>query len=155
MNKTTVVLLVILLGMAAAYVRFYTDLFRPKTIQIMAQVRPSRNTPLEEPGRVVTYPVTFAFDHEVKLTEVKVVGANDAASNKYPRAVWHLISDSNSVPVKALVYGQYVRGMKPKVPQARPEPLQPAVKYRLLLTAGKYKGQIDFKTQEVPGSGNQ
>jgi hypothetical protein len=151
MTKSTIVLIVVLIAMAGAYVYWFTDWFQPATIQILAQVRPARSTQPGVPGLTATYPVSFAFDRKARLTELKVVSVDDEATNKFSHAVWHLISDSNSVPTKALIYGQQIRGMKPKVPQARPEPLQPEVKYRLYVAAGKYKGQIDFKTIEVPG----
>jgi len=63
--------------------------------------------------------------------------------------VWHLISDSNSVPVKVFSYGQGIRGMKPAVAGSRAQPLETNVAYRLLVTAGKAKGQHDF---EIGGS---
>lgn len=151
MTKNTIVLIVVLAVMAGAYAYWFTDWFQPATIQILAQVRPSRSVPAGAPGYVATYPVSFAFDRKLQLTELKVVGADDEATNKFPHAVWHMISDSNSAPVKAVIYGQPLRGMKPKIPRARPEPLKPGVKYRLYATAGKYKGQVDFKTVEVAG----
>jgi hypothetical protein len=151
MTKSTILLIVILVAMACAYVYYFTDLFQPATIQILAQVRPSRGTPQGAPGYVSTYPVSFAFDNKLGLTEVKVVSVDDEKTNKYPHAVWHMISDSNSIPVQALLYGQWLKGMKSKVPHARPDPLQPDVKYRLYVRAGKFKGKVDFKTVAVPG----
>jgi hypothetical protein len=151
MTKSTIVLVLILLVMGGLYVYKFTDFFEPKNIQILAQVRPSRAVQPGAPGYTATYPVSFAFEQKFQLTEIKVVSVEDEATNKYPHAAWHLISDSNSVPIKAIVYGQWVRGMKPKVPHGRPDPLDPDVKYRLYVAAGKYKGHIDFKTVEVPG----
>jgi hypothetical protein len=151
MTKSTVVLIVILAVMAGAYAYWFTDWFRPATIQILAQVRPSRAVEPALPGMVATYPVSFAFDRKVRLTEVKVVNVEDEATNRFPHCLWHLVSDSNSVPVKAMLYGQWLRGMKPAIPRARPEQLLPEVKYRLYVAAGKFKGQKDFQTVEVPG----
>ncbi len=153
MTKSTIVLIAVLVVVAGVYVVYLTDLFQPTTIQILSQVRPIRATQPGAPGQTVTYPVSFAFDRKLKLTEVRVVNTEDEATNKFPHALWHLIADSNSVPTKAILYGQPLRGLKPKVPHARPEPLQPDVKYRLYVMAGKLKGQIDFKTVEVAGSG--
>lgn len=150
MTKSTIVLITVLVVLAAAYAYYFTDWFRTPTIQILAQIRPStRNVRTPAPGTAATYPVSFAFDRRLSLTEVKVVPADEAQTNKYAHALWHLISDSNSVPTKALVYGQPLRGMKPKVPRARPEALQPDVKYRLYVSTGKAEGHIDFKTVEV------
>lgn len=151
MRKSTIVLIVVLVAVAAAYAYWFTDWFQPPTIQILAQIRPTRSSARQQPipGQASTYPVSFAFDRRLRLTEIRVVSVEDEATNRFPHALWHLISDSNSVPTKAIVYGQPLRGMKPKVPRARPEPLQPDVKYRLYVAAGKFKGQVDFKTVEV------
>jgi hypothetical protein len=43
-------------------------------------------------------------------------------------------------------YGSYVRGMQPAVKNARPEPLQPSVKYRLVIKAEDQVAQHDFTT---------
>ena len=47
------------------------------------------------------------------------------------------------------VYGQHIRGLKPEVPGANAEPLQPDVTYRLFVTAGTAKGQHDFEVKSV------
>jgi hypothetical protein len=154
MNKSTAVYIFVLVVLAALYARFWTDWFSKPTIQILAQIRPTRNVKAT-PGLPATYPVSFAFERKFEFTEVKVVSVDDELTNKYPHPLWHLISDSNSVPRKALIYGEFIRGMKPKVPRARPEPLAPDVRYRLYLTAGKHKGKIDFKTLEATEAADQ
>ena len=40
--------------------------------------------------------------------------------------------------------------MKPEVPGARAQPLQPGVKYRLFVTDGSAKGQHDFQPVAKP-----
>jgi hypothetical protein len=149
MRKNTIVLIIVLIALAGAYAYWFTEWFLPPTVEILAQVRPSRSSRRPTPNQPTTYPVSFAFDRKLRLTEVKVVAVSDEATNKYPHALWHLITDSNSAPVKAIVYGERLRGMKPKVPRARPDPLEADVKYRLYVTAGKLKGQRDFKTIET------
>ena len=150
MTKSTIFLIVVLIAMAGAYTYWFTDWFRPGTIQILAQVRPSRATEPGPPGIVKTYPVSFAFDRDVRLTEIKVVSADEEKTNKYPHVLWHQISDSNSLPVRAIYYGQWLRGMKSAVPHARPDMLQPDVKYRLYIIAGRLTGKRDFSTVAVP-----
>ena len=54
------------------------------------------------------------------------------------------MSDSNSVPVVDFSYGDYIRGMRPAVKGATPDPLEPGVAYRLVIEAGKRKAQHDF-----------
>lgn len=151
MTKKSLVLITIAVLLGGVYVWKFTGWFKSPEIRILPQIRPpmrSRRpaTPANEPQ---VYPVTFAFDRKYQFTEIRVVAADDEKTNKYPHAVWHLISDSNSVPTKALVYGAMLRGMKPKIPRAEPEQLEPEVTYNLYLTAGKAKGQVKFKTHEI------
>jgi hypothetical protein len=151
MTKQSIWLIVVAVMLAGVYVAFFTDWFVKPRIQILPQIRPpmrgsSRTT---VPGDVPTYPVTFAFDRKYQFTEIRVVAADDEKTNKYPHAVWHMISDSNSIPVKALLYGTRLRGMKPKVPRAEPEQLEPDVNYHLYLTAGRWQGDVKFQTHEV------
>ncbi len=77
----------------------------------------------------------------------------ESIPNKYPTALWHLITDSNSVPIKALMYGQAPKGMKPAVPRTRPEALLPDVDYVLMLEAGSIKAQTNFHTAQAVASG--
>ena len=149
MTKTGIFLIVVALALGATYLYLNTDLFVPSTIHIQALVRPTRVDPTTRFDDTSVAPVSFAFDKKFSLTEVMVVKANDAKVSKFPHAFWHLISDSNSVPVKSLVYGGMApKGMKPKIPKARPEPLEPDVVYTLIVKADNYEGKIDFKTKE-------
>ena len=118
MTKTGIFLIVVALALGATYLYRNTDLFVPSTIHIQALVRPTRVDPTTRFDDTSVAPVSFAFDKKFSLTEVMVVKANDAKVSKFPHAFWHLISDSNSVPVKSLVYGGMApKGMKPKIPQ--------------------------------------
>jgi hypothetical protein len=150
MTKKSIVLIAVAVVLAAVYVAFFTDWFRHPQIQILPQIRPPSRNAKTAPGDVAVYPVTFAFDKKYQFTEIRVVAADDEKTNKFPHAVWHMISDSNSVPMKALPYGAPLRGMKPKVPRAQPEPLQPDVLYHIYLTAsGDARGEKKFMTHEL------
>ena len=149
MTKKSIVLIAVAAVLAAVYVAFFTDWFRHPQIQILPQIRPPQRNTKTAPGDVAVYPVTFAFDKKYQFTEIKVVALDDEKTNKFPHAVWHMISDSNSMPVKALVYGVNLRGMKPKVPRAQPESLVPDVTYHLYLQAGEAKGDVKFRTHEL------
>ena len=92
-------------------------------------------------------PVMFEFDRRLKLTSLKVVSLEDSLTNKYPHPLWHMISSSNSVPTKGVVYGMDVPGMRPAVNGASAEALDPQQAYRLLLEAGSLKGQHDFSLE--------
>ena len=147
MTKNGITLSVIAVILAAVYAFYFTDWLRKETIQIIPTIRPGRAVAApKDPDQVPTYPVSFAFDGKYKLTSLKVVSADDLATNKYPVPLWHLVSDSNSVPIKAVTYGQPPKGMKPAVPRSRPEPLQPDIEYVLLLEAGSTKAQTNFHT---------
>lgn len=151
MTKKSLVLIAIAVLLGGVYVWKFTGWFRHPEIQILPQIRPpqrSRKTPTPATDMQV-YPVTFAFDKKYQFTEVRVVAVDDEKTNKYPHAVWHLISDSNSAPTKALIYGAPLRGMKPKVPRSQPEQLEPDVLYHLYLEAGDAKGDVKFKTHEI------
>ncbi len=89
-------------------------------------------------------PLFFAFDRNLNLTSLKVIPVHEIETNEYPHPIWHLISDSNSAPTEAFAYGSSIEGMRPAVQGATPEPLQPGVKYRLLIEAGALKLEHDF-----------
>jgi hypothetical protein len=150
MTKNGIVLSVIAVVLAAVYVYKFTFWFRTETIQIIPTIRPGRAAAVPKGSDVPpVYPVSFAFDGKYKLTSVRVVAVEDLATNKYPTPLWHLISDSNSVPTKSIVYGFPIKGMKPAVPRTRPEPLQPDVDYVLLLEAGGTKARTNFHTAKA------
>jgi hypothetical protein len=97
--------------------------------------------PLDNPA---INPIMFGFDRTLKLTSLKVIPLSDIETNKYPHPIWHLVSDSNSVPTKDFSYGASIKGMRPAVKGAPPDPLEPGVKYRLLIEAGSAKAEHDF-----------
>ena len=147
MTRNGIFLSIIAVILAACYLCFFTDWFKKESIQIIPQIRPNRAlVNPKNPDQDAVYPVSFAFDGKYKLTSVKVVSSSDMATNNYPVPMWHLISDSNSIPVKSIVYGYPIKGMKPAVARSRPEPLAPDVEYVLLLEAGKIKARTNFHT---------
>lgn len=150
MTKNGIVLSILAVILGTCYVCFFTDWFQKETIQIIPTIRPSRPVANpRNPDLEPVYPVSFSFNGKYKLTSVKVVSAFDMATNNYPVPLWHLVSDSNSVPTKSIVYGYPIKGMKPAVPRARPEPLAPDVEYVLLLEAGHIKARTNFHTARV------
>ena len=154
MTKNGIVLSVIALLLAAAYIYFFTDWFSHETIQIISQVRPNRpaNIP-RDPKSPPVCPVSFLLRGKFKLTSVKVVAAEEFATNKYANPLWHLISDSNSPPTKSFEYGGKIPGMKPAVPRTHADPLEPEIPYLLLVEAGKMKGRTNFFTKEFAQRG--
>ena len=150
MTKNGIALTVVLVVLAVVYACCFTDWFTRETIQIIPQTRPGSPSNIPRPdGSPPVSKVSFAFDGKYRLTSVKVVAADDYATNKYANPLWHLISDSNSIPTKAIVYGFPIKGMRPKEPKARPEPLQAGVPYIMMVEAGKIKAQTNFHTVEA------
>ena len=98
----------------------------------------------KRPTASATDPVFFAFDRKLKLTSLKVIPVSEIETNKYPHPIWELVSDSNSVPITDFAYGMSIQGMQPSVQGATPDPLEPGVKYRLLIEARTGKAEHDF-----------
>ena len=149
MTKSTIVLLVVLALLGAIYMFYFTDWFVKETIQIIPTIRPTR-TIVRSRVDAPVYPVSFAFNGKYRLTRVAVVVAEDYRTNRFPTPLWELISDSESRPVSFIEYGGRVpQGLKPAIPRAKPQPLQPDVEYLLIIEAGKTKGLTNFHTREV------
>lgn len=146
MSKKNIALLSLVAVLGGIYLVKFTNLFRAPAIEIVSRSRPQvslrkgKKAPLPSAGNSIS----FLLNNSYKLTSVKVVEESDAKTNKYPHAVWRLISDSNSVPTKSIFYGVPVRGMKPESANAKPEALEPNVSYILLIEAGTLKGQTTF-----------
>lgn len=135
--------LAVVLGGFSLYLN--KDWFARDRIQIYDRSRPVRAVFRRgSPDDSAIDPIVFGFDRKLKLTMLKVVALSALETNKYPLPVWHLVSDSNSLPIKAFTYGMRIPGMRPAVEGVRPVPLEPGEKYRLLIEAGPLKEQHDF-----------
>jgi hypothetical protein len=137
-------LIIVLVVLAGVYVFCFTDWFKPKVIHIAStNARTSRAN-----AASTTVPVIFKLGRPYNLTEIKVVNLGEWQTNKNCLPLWHLIADTNSVSLeRPFYYGQRIRGLKPEVPGAHAQPLQPGVAYRLFVTAGKANGQHDFEVK--------
>ena len=150
MTKNGIALSVFAVILAVVYVIYFTDWFSTRTIQIYPTIRPSQPSAIpRDRGMPPVFPVTFAFDGKYRLTMVKVVVEEDLKTNKYPQALWHLVSDMGAPPQKSIIYGFRIKNMKPAMPKTRPQPLLPKVSYVLQIEAGKAKGQTNFFTKEA------
>ena len=150
MTKKQLVLLLAALLAFGAYAIFFSDWFASENIQIVHTLRPytppkrARKNAPDQPGNTVS----FSLDRKCKLTEVKVVPVADLATNKYPHAIWHLVSESNSVPLKGFIYGAPIQGMHPAIPNSQPDPLEPNVPYKLFVKTHDLSGEHEFKTTQ-------
>ena len=149
MTKSKTMLFVLfLLAAGVIYFYLYKDSFGSKGIQISyragaARARPrARARQPETPGATVMFRLS---PKKYNLTELKVVPFDDFKTNKYPHAIWHLISDSNSVPINSFAYGNRIPGMRAAVKGVQPDPLETNVVYRLLLDAGSVHGEHNFQ----------
>jgi hypothetical protein len=150
MNKKTVfqiVLIVLLLGGA---IYLMAQFFKPGKIQILCdihapRVRRSSNNHQRATANLPQFEIAFGLDQQYELTSVKVVPLDEWMTNKETQPLWHLISESNSAPTRAFLYGMRIRGMQPAVKGARAEPLQTNVTYHLIIQAGSREGECDFK----------
>jgi hypothetical protein len=143
MRKKEFIWIGVLLVLGGVYIHFFMHWFEKREIAITASFRPSRRA-----GETV-FPVFFTLSGAYKLTSVKVIPLEDDRFNPLAAPVWHLVSDSNSVPTRAFLYGQPIRGMKPALKGVRPDPLTPGVVYRLILSAGDLTGNKDFTAKAI------
>lgn len=151
MNKKNFLLLLVCVALLGLAVYLMKDSFSQEPIHIAYSIRPAskarqtmanrRDAPSGKRG----FNLSFALDQKVQLTSVKVFELEDALTNKYPHAIWHLISDSNSMPVKSFEYGLNIRGMRPNVKGAMATPLEPGKSYRLLVQTPEETAQRDFQ----------
>jgi hypothetical protein len=146
MPKKNWFMVLVLLVLGTVYAYYFTDWFRPKVIRIFHTSRSTRRA-MRQNASPETVPVLFGLDANYRLTEIKVIPLTEWQTNKNSPPLWHLLSDSNSIPLKAFSYGQPIRGMKPALTGTRAEPLEPNVTYHLILKAGGFKGEHDFETK--------
>lgn len=146
MTKKNIYLIVLVLLLGGLSLCLNRDRFKGEPIQISHRSMPPRGAPLPRgySEAAAAAPVVFIFNKELRITAVKVVLASDTATNKHPDALWELVSPSRSAPVKEFIYGMNIPGMRPAVKGAVADPLQPGVKYRLVIKAGSHKAEHDF-----------
>jgi len=134
----------LLLGGLSLYLN--RDYFSKDVIQIYDRSRPARATfGRRQSADSTVNPVTLGFNRHVRLKSLKVIPVAALETNKYAHPVWHLVSDSNSIPIKDFLYGMRIQGMRPAIANSRPDPLEPGVKYRLLVESTQFKGEHDFE----------
>jgi hypothetical protein len=143
MNKKTFLLVGAFLVLAAAYnLAYFLDWHKRPQIQIFC----------EKSRRAVMHgndapELVFHFATAVPLTSIEVVDADDARTNKYPHALWHVLAADKPVPTSSFGYGAAIQGMKPEIASAEPEPLESGGAYLLLVEAGKnLKGKLPFQS---------
>jgi hypothetical protein len=151
-NKKNFILLLVFVVLMAAYAYFFTDWFTLRQLEVFSVSRQTlRGGPRVKAGNANTMMVLFGLNGRYQLTDIKVVPLDEFKTNPQALPVWHLVSDSNSVPLKEFPYGVAIRGMKPAVGKQWPQPLETNRTYRIFVAAGSLKGQHDFTTLPKPG----
>ena len=165
-------LILVAVVLATVYAVYFTDWFAPKIIHIT-----STNARVNRTARAVrainpnssflarlvnlanasaadtspTIPIVFKLGRPYKLKELKGVALDEWQTNKNCLPLWHLVANTNSVPItRPFYYGNPIPGMKYKIMGVPAKPLQPGVKYRIFVTDGSAKGEHDFEPTARP-----
>ena len=141
MHKKEITWIVALAALVGLSLWINRGQFAKEQMVINPSLRPARR------ADATVWPVFFALNDDFKLTSVKVIPLEGDTFNPNALAVWDLVSDSNSAPIRAFRYGQPIKGMKPAIKDMRAGELEPGVTYRLLVEAGSVKASADFSTK--------
>ena len=144
MSRKKVIFTTIFFVVAAGlYCYIYRDAFRRPVIEISyTRERMLRRRPANEVDP--TPHPTFVLGQDYRLTSVKVIALDELKAKGFAHPLWELTSKSNSTPIKIFNYGGHISGMNPPFSGAQPAPLSNNVPYRILVEAGRVKGQRDF-----------
>jgi hypothetical protein len=144
MSRKNIFLLLFVAVLATVYAIYFTDWFAPKTFKIF---HTSRNFRPQRPGQAlhgILPSLQFGVSRELRLTEIRVVPLAAWETNRHALPLWHLVTESNSVPVKSFDYGRNIPGLHPALKGTHAELPETNVTYRLFITAGKFSAQHDF-----------
>ena len=141
MTKKNWLLIIFAAALAVVYAVYFTDWFKPKVVQIFHTHRDLDRRPVRDG---VLPALKFGLSRKLQLTELTVVPLAAWQTNQHTLPLWHLVTGSNSVPVKEFFYGQFIGGLQPAIKGTHSQSLATNVAYRLFITAGKVTGQHDF-----------
>jgi hypothetical protein len=140
MSKKTAILITVALILGAVSLYLWLDSIPPSKIQIA-----SRNIRVGGASTTV-----FLLDPAYPMTRVKVISVADAETNQHPHVLWELVPAGKPVTKDQFVYGESIAGMKPFIPDTKPEPLDPNTKYQLLVTFVKnVRGECVFNSKNT------
>jgi len=91
-------------------------------------------------------PFVFSLDGKYSLTSVKIV--ETSSTNSRPPVTWWIRAPAGSPPTATLLYGRVPDGLKPVVPDAKPDKLRPGRTYTLYLEAGRRRGEKAFSVPQ-------
>jgi hypothetical protein len=141
-KQWTLVALAVILGGVSLYLN--KDWFSRDNIQIYHRSSPRPQLfRRAQPSSMPSLPINFGFSHSLELKNLKVLVVAEAATNKYPRPIWHLTSESHSVATKTFLYGMNIRGMRrPPGPEPSYQTLRAALRLRFVLKEQLRKGVL-------------
>jgi hypothetical protein len=139
MDRKTLSLCLLLVGLGGVYVYRFTDWFAKKAIQVSVSFRPLRQA---APGE--SLPVVIGFDEDRSPSSLSVMELDPAATNRPGRPVWKLVSGPKSVPTRGFLYGDVPEGMKELTPPGPAAPLKSGALYRVEIHAGGSAGLVEF-----------
>ena len=142
MTKKNWILIIFAAALAVVYAVYFTDWFQPKVVKVFHTYRELRPRPHRD-GQLPA--LKFGLARKLRLTEIKIVPLAAWQTNQHTLAVWHLVTDSNSVPLGDFFYGQPIGGLNPAIKGTHSQALETNVTYRLFVTAGNVTGQHDFE----------
>jgi hypothetical protein len=142
MTKNNWLLTLLAAVLFVVYAVYFTDWFKPKTIQIFSTYR---NLHPRATRDGVLPALIFGVDRQIRLSDLRVVPFDGFQTNKNILPLWHLVTDSNSIPVKTFYYGQYIRGMHSAIKGTHSESLETNVAYLIIVTSDRIKGQHKFE----------
>ena len=131
--------------LATIYAVYFTDWFAPKTFKIFHTSRNLRPVRSGMARNGILPSLIFGVNRPLNITEIKAVSLAAWQSNQHALPIWHLVTESNSVPVKSFFYGQSISGLHPAIKGTHSELPETNVVYRLFITAGKYSAHNDFE----------
>jgi hypothetical protein len=147
--KKPLVISIFLVSLLCLYLGFFRGC-RDESFQITCKLRPAHRGVKVDRGMTPMYDVSFGFNKPYRLNSLKVVAADDLATNKYPLALWHLVAEGSPRPVKAVIYGRPVPGMKPAMEGIEAEVLLPDTQYVVLVEAGSIRARTNFMARQRP-----
>lgn len=146
MNNRTIMLVVLLGALGVAYIWFVLWPSGPDLRMVIVQ-RPAQ-------------PVTFAFDRETIVEEVRIVtqepvSAQNPGGDTYQRMIWHMVprpdgdgEGDDPRPRKHVTYGRGIRGLKPAEGfKVRGEPLESGTRYTFIADTADGTVQAVFEAK--------
>ena len=144
MSKKNLFLILLAAGLATVYAVYFTDWLAPKTFEVFHTFRQLR---MGQPKNGAIPSLIFAMNRRLALTEVKVVPLAAWETNKHVLPLWHLVTESNSVPMKSFSYGQFIPGLHAAIKGTHPETLATNIVYCLLIHAGQFEANHHFELE--------